>query len=76
MAIMQQYLLFSQVVEELINDLDVDPTLKRNLTFYARQLVNAMSPTNFVSTNPEVMRRTLETKGRISSMASLGYGKI
>jgi polyhydroxyalkanoate synthase len=64
MAIMQQYLLFSQMVEELINDLDVDPTLKRNLTFYARQLVNAMSPTNFVSTNPEVMRRTLETKGQ------------
>lgn len=65
LAIMQQYLLFSQMVEELIEDLDgLDPTQKRNLAFYARQLVNAMSPTNFVSTNPEVMRCTLETRGQ------------
>ncbi|CAH1045343.1 alpha/beta fold hydrolase [Halomonas sp. TD01] len=65
LAIMQQYLLFSQMVEELIESLDdLDPTQKRNLAFYARQLVSAMSPTNFVSTNPEVMRCTLETRGQ------------
>ncbi|MBE0464570.1 class I poly(R)-hydroxyalkanoic acid synthase [Halomonas sp. FME20] len=64
-AIMQQYLLFSQMVEELIERLDgMDSTQKRNLEFYARQLVSAMSPTNFVSTNPEVVRRTLETRGQ------------
>lgn len=64
-AIMQQYLLFSQVVEELIESLEgMDDLQKRNLGFYARQLVNAMSPTNFVSTNPEVMRRTLQTRGQ------------
>ncbi|MBP5981932.1 MAG: class I poly(R)-hydroxyalkanoic acid synthase [Halomonas sp.] len=64
-AIMQQYLLFSQMVEELIEHLEgMDSTQKRNLEFYARQLVSAMSPTNFVSTNPEVMRRTLETRGQ------------
>ncbi|MCA1771381.1 MAG: class I poly(R)-hydroxyalkanoic acid synthase [Halomonas sp.] len=65
MAIMQQYLLFSQMVDELVDSLSgMDETHKRNLAFYARQVVNAMSPTNFVSTNPEVMRRTLETKGQ------------
>ncbi|QNI03543.1 class I poly(R)-hydroxyalkanoic acid synthase [Halomonas sp. SH5A2] len=65
MAIMQQYLLFSQMVDELVDSLSgMDETHKRNLAFYARQMVNAMSPTNFVSTNPEVMRRTLETKGQ------------
>ena len=64
-AIMQQYLLFSQMVEELIERLEgMDSTQKRNLEFYARQLVSAMSPTNFVSTNPEVMRRTVETRGQ------------
>ncbi|SDO02286.1 class I poly(R)-hydroxyalkanoic acid synthase [Vreelandella arcis] len=65
MAIMQQYLLFSQMVDELVDSLSgLDETHQRNLAFYARQVVNAMSPTNFVSTNPEVMRRTLETKGQ------------
>ncbi|MCE8018274.1 class I poly(R)-hydroxyalkanoic acid synthase [Halomonas sp. MCCC 1A17488] len=64
-AIMQQYLLFSGAVEELVEQLDGLPERqKRNLAFYARQLVNAMAPTNFVTTNPEVMRRTLETKGQ------------
>lgn len=64
-VIMQQYLLFSQMVEELIERLNgLDETHKRNLGFYARQLVNAMAPTNFMSTNPEVMRRTIETRGQ------------
>lgn len=63
-CIMQQYLLFSRTVEELIENLDgMDSDRKRNLAFYARQMVNAMSPTNFASTNPEVMRKTLETRG-------------
>ena len=64
LVIMQQYLLFSRWVEELIERLDgLSAEQKRNLAFYARQLVNAMAPTNFVSTNPEVMRRTIETRG-------------
>ncbi|MDN3558005.1 class I poly(R)-hydroxyalkanoic acid synthase [Halomonas maura] len=64
LAIMQQYLLFSRLVEDLIDRLQgLTADQKRNLAFYSRQLVNAMSPTNFVTTNPEVMRRTIETKG-------------
>ena len=64
-AIMQQYLLFSETVERLVGRLEgMTPGDKRNLSFYVRQMVNAMSPTNFVSTNPEVMRRTLETRGQ------------
>ncbi|XKF16382.1 class I poly(R)-hydroxyalkanoic acid synthase [Halomonas sp. BLK-85] len=65
LAIMQQYLLFAQLVQELIDNLDgLDETHKHHLQFYARQLVNAMAPTNFVATNPEVMRRTIETRGQ------------
>ncbi|MDI5934861.1 class I poly(R)-hydroxyalkanoic acid synthase [Halomonas kalidii] len=65
LAIMQQYLLFSRMVEELVEGLDgLDPERQRNLAFYARQVVNAMAPTNFVTTNPEVMRKTLETRGQ------------
>ncbi len=65
MAIMQQYLLFSQMAEELVESLSgLDATKQRNLMFYTRQMVNAMAPTNFMSTNPEVMRRTVETRGQ------------
>ena len=64
-SILQQYLLFSRMVEELIERLEGLPEQqKRNLAFYARQMVNAMAPTNFISTNPEVMRRTMETRGQ------------
>ncbi|WP_104202069.1 class I poly(R)-hydroxyalkanoic acid synthase [Billgrantia saliphila] len=73
-AIMQQYLLFSGAVEELIDRLEGLPEQqKRNLGFYARQLVNAMAPTNFITTNPEVMRRTMETRGQnlIEGLAQL-----
>ncbi|MEQ5801355.1 class I poly(R)-hydroxyalkanoic acid synthase [Halomonas sp. H10-9-1] len=64
LAIMQQYLLFSRLVEELVGGLDLPAEQKSRLGFYARQMVNAMSPTNFVATNPEVMRKTLETRGQ------------
>ncbi|WP_275287912.1 class I poly(R)-hydroxyalkanoic acid synthase [Halomonas elongata] len=65
MSIMQQYLLFARRVETLVDSLEgLSDDHRRNLAFYARQLVNAVSPTNFVTTNPEVMRRTLETRGQ------------
>ncbi|MFW6346570.1 MAG: class I poly(R)-hydroxyalkanoic acid synthase, partial [Halomonas sp.] len=64
LAIMQQYLLFQRLVEEVIDSLELPEGQKQRLGFYARQLVNAMAPTNFVTTNPEVMRKTLETRGQ------------
>ena len=33
------------------------------MDFYSRQFVDAMSPTNFLLTNPEVLRKTAETGG-------------
>lgn len=64
-SIMQQYLLFSRTVEELVDNLQsLDEEKKGHLKFYSRQAVSAMAPTNFVSTNPEVMRKTLESRGQ------------
>ncbi|WP_355661366.1 class I poly(R)-hydroxyalkanoic acid synthase [Halomonas salifodinae] len=63
-ALMEQYLLFSRQVEQLVQGLDgLPPQQQRNLEFYARQYVSAVAPSNFVTTNPEVMRLTLETQG-------------
>ena len=44
-----------------VRDLDPD-TAKKD--FYTRQFVDAISPSNFVATNPEVISRTLETGGQ------------
>jgi len=36
---------------------------ERMVTFTARQALDVVSPTNFVWTNPEVLKRTVETGG-------------
>jgi polyhydroxyalkanoate synthase len=41
----------------------VDAVQKDRLRFATRAIVEAMSPSNFVLTNPEVMKKTLETGG-------------
>ena len=39
------------------------PKTSQKVDFYTRQFVDAMSPTNFLMTNPEVLRRTAESGG-------------
>jgi polyhydroxyalkanoate synthase len=47
-----------------VHDADgVDPHTARKLDFYTRQFVDALAPTNFVMTNPEVLRATLDSRG-------------
>ena len=36
----------------------------RKVDFYTRQFMDAMAPTNFAISNPEVLRETAETKGQ------------
>ena len=55
----QAYLLTSRWANELVTDAkDLDPHTKQKAEFYMRQIANALSPTNFVLTNPELMRET------------------
>ena len=62
--IKQSYLLASENVLDCVRNLDgVDERSRERLQYYVRQTVNAMAPTNFALTNPEVLRKTLETKG-------------
>jgi polyhydroxyalkanoate synthase len=58
----QAYLLTSQWADRLVkNAPTLDPHTRHKAEFYVRQITNAMSPANFVLTNPEVMRETLES---------------
>jgi polyhydroxyalkanoate synthase len=62
--IKQSYLLSSRWLESTVKKIDgLDPQTQRKVNFYTRQFTDALSPTNFALTNPEVIRATIETKG-------------
>ena len=42
---------------------DLSPKTAHKVDFYTRQFVDAMSPSNFLATNPEVLQTTIETGG-------------
>jgi polyhydroxyalkanoate synthase len=42
----------------------MDKASARKVDFYTRQFVDALSPSNFVTTNPEVLNATLESGGQ------------
>jgi polyhydroxyalkanoate synthase len=58
----QTYLLGSRHLHELVNMARTDDRTKLQLRFYARQFIDAMSPSNFPATNPEVIRKAIETR--------------
>jgi polyhydroxyalkanoate synthase len=58
----QAYLLHSRQLHEFVDRAQVDDTTKLQLRFYARQYIDAMSPSNFPATNPEVIRKAIETR--------------
>jgi polyhydroxyalkanoate synthase len=54
----QAYLLTAQWADKLVDAADLDPHIKQKAEFYVRQITNALAPTNFVLTNPELLRET------------------
>ena len=56
----QAYLLTNRWAEHLVGDAkDLDDQTRLKAEFYWRQIANALSPSNFVLTNPELLRATL-----------------
>ena len=56
----QAYLLTAGWADTLVRDASaLNPHTKQKAEFYMRQITNALSPTNFVLTNPELLRETL-----------------
>ena len=56
----QVYLLTTDWANKLVSDAaGLDPHTKQKADFYVRQITNALSPSNFVLTNPELLRETL-----------------
>jgi len=62
--IKQSYLLSARYVQDVVQHVDgLDKKTAQKVDFYARQFCDAMSPSNFLLTNPEVLRKTAETGG-------------
>jgi polyhydroxyalkanoate synthase subunit PhaC len=62
--IKQSYLLSARYVQDVVRQVDgLDAKTAQKVDFYSRQFVDAMSPSNFLLPNPEVLRKTAETGG-------------
>jgi polyhydroxyalkanoate synthase len=60
-----QYELNATAIEESIGDVDaLDPYTRRRTKFFARQIIDMMSPTNFLATNPDALEKALATNGQ------------
>jgi polyhydroxyalkanoate synthase len=60
----QAYLLNSDYLRKMAEVLPVeDGQAKARVRFLTRQVIEALSPTNFAATNPEFIKTALETKG-------------
>ncbi len=58
------YLVTSRWAMELVTHTDgLDEPTRHKAEFYMRQIAEAMSPSNFAVTNPEVLRETIESSG-------------
>jgi polyhydroxyalkanoate synthase len=80
--IKQTYLLSARYVQDVVTHVDgLEPATAQKVDFYSRQFIDAMSPSNFLMTNPEVLRKTAETggenliKGLNNLLADLERGK-
>jgi polyhydroxyalkanoate synthase len=60
----QAYLLTTQWAQELVRNAEgLDPHTRKKAEFYVAQIANALAPSNFVLTNPELLRTTLDSNG-------------
>ena len=60
----QSYLLFSQLVQNMVDVVEgVPDKVRYRIHFFTRQMINALSPSNFLWTNPEVIQQTVAEQG-------------
>ncbi len=62
--IKQSYLLTARWLQNTVREVEgIDERTARKVDFYTRQFVDALAPSNFLMTNPEVLRATIESRG-------------
>lgn len=62
--IKQSYLLTSNWMQSTVSEVEgLDEKTQKKVDFFTKQYVDALSPTNFVMTNPDVLKTTVESGG-------------
>jgi polyhydroxyalkanoate synthase len=59
----QSYQLTSDWMLRAVNELHVTESTRDRLNFFTKQYLDAVAPSNFPATNPEVLKLAVETKG-------------
>ncbi len=63
--IKQSYLITARHVQGAVGDVEgLDEVSRKKVNFFTRQFVDALAPTNFAMTNPEVLRETVKSQGQ------------
>ncbi|WP_170581174.1 PHA/PHB synthase family protein [Ruegeria arenilitoris] len=61
----QQYLTNAEAIANAVDSVeDLDAKDKRRLKYFSQQIVDMMSPTNFLPTNPDALQKAIETDGQ------------
>jgi polyhydroxyalkanoate synthase len=76
------YLLNAKFLNAMVETVDVTPQQKQKIRFGVQQIIDAMSPANFLATNPEAQQKLIETKGEsltrglANMLGDMGKGHI
>ena len=76
------YLLNSRFLIAMVETVEATPQQKQKIRFAVQQIVDAMSPANFLATNPEAQQKLIETKGEsltkglANMLGDMGKGHI
>ncbi|WP_295314580.1 class I poly(R)-hydroxyalkanoic acid synthase [Roseobacter sp.] len=61
----QQYLINANALSQAVSDVtDMEPAEKNRLKYFSQQIIDMMSPTNFLATNPDALEKAIETEGQ------------
>lgn len=76
------YLLNSKHLYELANAVETDEKTKVKILFATQQMIDALSPSNFIATNPEVLENIISSQGQsiqngiVNLLGDLKKGKV
>lgn len=59
----QNYLLISDLIKGIVDRVELDDKSKMKLDFYTNQFIDAMSPSNYLISNPEALKLASDTGG-------------
>ena len=63
--IKQQYLISAETIKNAVEEIDdLEDKDKKRLRYFTNQIVDMMSPANFLGTNPEALEKAVETDGQ------------